>query len=188
MAKRKFYLFWFSPFERKIVRPEINVEIGAGMQRVRENMGAENSHAGRIDWELESTLPQWATSFRNRRAISLATISLLFAFWAISISDLQLGWAEYSAMSLALIGVLGLLNYSLYSLFDLPDEKLDERLLMLRNKYSFKTFQVLGLLILCLMATLDFLNIEPSRMWLPAIATYASIPYLLMAWQEKDFS
>lgn len=184
MAKRKFYFFWFSPVTRKFVRrPEIHLEIGGGMQKVAEHM-----HGQKTDWALASTLPQWASSLRNRRAFSLLTGFLLIAYWAIGISDLPLGWVAYSAMLFALIGILGLLNYSLYSLFDLPEEKLDERLLMLRNKYSFKTFQVLGLIIVCLMATLDFLNIDPSRMWLPAIATYASIPYLLMAWQEKNFS
>ena len=177
MPKRKFYFIWFSPSKRKFVRPEVNVEIGSA-----------HHHSERIHWESASTLPQWATNYRNRRALSLVTGLLLIAFWALGISDLSLGWAEYSAMLFAHLGILGVLNYSLRSLFDVSVEQLDERLVSLRNKYSFQSFQVLGLLILCLIATLDFLNIDASRMWFPAIATYASTPYLLMAWQEKDFS
>ena len=177
MPKRKFYFIWFSPSKRKIVRPEVNVEIGSA-----------HHHSERIHWESASTLPQWATNYRNRRALSLITGSLLIALWAISVSDMRIGWAGNLAMMLAIIGVLSLLNFSLRSLFDVSVEQLDERLVSLRNKYSFQSFQVFGLLILCLIATLDFLNIDASRMWFPAIATYASTPYLLMAWQEKDFS
>ena len=31
---KKFVFFWFSPAKRKIVRPEVHVEIGGGMTRV----------------------------------------------------------------------------------------------------------------------------------------------------------
>lgn len=175
---KKFVFFWFSPAKRKIVRPEVHVEIGGGMTRVLEDAG----------WEVDSELPSWSTEFRNRRAIAGLTGAYLLAIWALSISPIQLGWAHYLAMTIVLIGVLGVLNFSLRSIFDIPTEKLDERLFALRNKYSHGAFQIFGLLLVLVIGSLEIFNLDPARMWLPALATYASIPYLLMAWQEKHFS
>jgi hypothetical protein len=44
------------------------------------------------------------------------------------------------------------------------------------------------LLILFVLATVNFVEFDTSRLWLPAIATYASIPYLFLGWQEKNFA
>jgi hypothetical protein len=82
----------------------------------------------------------------------------------------------------------GALNFSFRSLFDSPDEVLDERLYALRNRYSFPSYQALGLLVLSILAVVNFINLDPSRLWLPALATYASIPYLILGLQEKNFA
>jgi hypothetical protein len=91
-------------------------------------------------------------------------------------------------MSLVMVAALGLLNFTFRSLFDVSEEFLDERLFSLRNRYSFRSYQAIGLMILLMIAALNFSNLDPSRLWLPAISTYASLPYLFLGWQEKNFA
>jgi hypothetical protein len=108
--------------------------------------------------------------------------------WAVSLSSIQLGTLHFIAMGVFFGIAFGALNFSFRSIFDVPDHALDERLYSLRNRYSFSSYQAIGLLILFVLATVNFVELDPSRLWLPAIATYASIPYLFLGWQEKNFA
>lgn len=176
MSKKKFFFLWFSPSDRKFLRPQLHVELGI---KSRGNAMTTLSN------DMNSTLPSWTSDFRLRRAVALATSATLILIWAICVSSIKLGWIQYLVLSLLMIAALGLLNFSFRSIFDLPDEILDERLYSLRNKYAFRSYQAMGVLLLLMMALVHFSILDPSRLWLPVIATYASIPYLFLGWQEK---
>ena len=90
-------------------------------------------------------------------------------------------------MGTAVIINLAFLNFTFRSIFDSPDEDLDERLISLRNRYSFPAYQIVGLLLIVVVGALDFASLDASRLWLPAFASYASIPYLLLGLKEKNF-
>ncbi|NCU92441.1 MAG: hypothetical protein EBV44_10950 [Synechococcaceae bacterium WB7_1B_046] len=113
---------------------------------------------------------------------------MLIAIWTLSLSSIQLGWPEYLAMSLITFITLALLNFTFRSIFDSSDDHLDERLISLRNRYTFRSFQLVGLFVILMLSALNFADLDPSRLWLPALATYASIPYLLLGLQEKNFN
>ena len=178
MSKRKFIFFWFSPKTRRFVRPEVHIEVGGGMRLIEDNFAKS----------MNSTLPGWATRFSTRRALATTLGFMLIAIWTLSLSSIQLGWPEYLAMSLITFITLTLLNFTFRSVFDSSDEVLDERLISLRNRYAFRSFQLVGLLVIWMLSALNFADLDPSRLWLPALATYASIPYLLLGLQEKNFN
>ena len=178
MSKRKFNFFWFSPKTGRFVRPEVHVEIGEGMHLREENFAKS----------MNSTLPGWATRFSARRALATTLGFMLIAIWTLSLSSIQLGWPEYLAMSLITFIILALLNFTFRSIFDSSDDHLDERLISLRNRYAFRSFQLVGLFVILMLSALNFADLDPSRLWLPALATYASIPYLLLGLQEKNFN
>ena len=134
---------------------------------------------------MNSILPNWTSEIRLRRVVALITSITLISIWIISVSNIELGWFHYVVLSLLMVVTLGLLNFSFRSLFDLPDELLDERLFSLRNKYAFRSYQAIGVTLLLTIILVHFSILDPSRLWLPVIATYASIPYLLLGWQEK---
>ena len=177
MSTRKFVFFWFSPKTRKFVRPKVHVEVDGGMHLIEENLAKS----------MNSTLPGWATRSSTRRALATTLGLILMATWTLSLSSLQLDWPVYLGVSLIIVATLSLLNLSFRSIFDLSDDLLDERLISLRNRYAFRSYQVVGLLVVVMVAALNFAELDPSRLWLPALATYASIPYLLLGWQEKNF-
>ena len=137
---------------------------------------------------MNSDLPNWSSNFRSRSARAVVTGLTLILMWTASFSSFQLGALHYIVMGLVFGIAFGALNFSLRSLFDVQEEELDERLYFLRNRYSFPSYQVVGLLILLLLATINFMDFDPSRLWLPAIATYASVPYLFLGWQEENFA
>lgn len=178
MSKRNLYILWFSPSKRRAIKPQIEVDFG---QQTKARIGVNLLG-------MDATLPQWASEFRFRRRITAITVLALISLWAISISNIQLGWIHYIALSCLMIVSLGLLNFSLRSIFDVSEEILDERLILLRNRYSFRSYQAIGLIILLMMTVLNFIDLDPSRLWLPAITTYASLPYLFLGWQEKNFA
>jgi hypothetical protein len=179
MSNKKFYFLWFSPRESKFIRPQVEVEFGTG---IRENLKDD------IIVSMNSALPKWSSEFRARRALTVVTGLSLILMWAISLRSIQLGAFHYIAMGIFFGVALGALNFSFRSIFDVPDDALDERLYSLRNRYSFRSYQAIGLLILFILATVNFFELDPSRLWLPAIATYASVPYLFLGWQEKNFA
>ena len=178
MSKKNFYLLWYSPSKRRAIPPQIEVDFG---QQPRLRIGQN------IDSSMDSTMPKWATESRFRRRITAVTILTLISIWAVSLSSIQLGWVHYVGMSLVIVAALGLLNFTFRSLFDVSEEFLDERLFSLRNRYSFRSYQAIGLMILLMIAALNVSYLDPSRLWLPAISTYASLPYLFLGWQEKNF-
>ena len=112
---------------------------------------------------------------------------MLVAIWTFTLSSIQLSWVAYLAMSLTIVITLALLNFTFRSIFDSSDDLLDERLISLRNRYAFRSYQVVGFLVVVIVAALNFADLDPSRLWLPALATYASIPYLLLGLKEKNF-
>ena len=179
MSNKKFYFLWFSPRERKFIRPQVHVEIGMGN---RENLKDD------IIVSMNSALPKWSSDFRSRRALTVVTCLTLILMWTVSLSSIQLGVFHYIAMGIFFGVAFGALNFSFRSIFDVPNDVLDERLYSLRNRYSFRSYQAIGLLILFVLATVNFVELDPSRLWLPAIATYASVPYLFLGWQEKNFA
>jgi hypothetical protein len=179
MSGKKYYLFWFSPKERKFIRPKVQVELAEGICEEVKNDSLVS---------MNSALPKWSTEFQVRRAITLVTALTLVLMWTATFSSIDLGAFYYLAMGSFFGIALGALNLSFRSLFDVPDQSLDERLYSLRNRYSFRSLQVIGLLILFLLSIINFMDLDPSRLWLPAIATYASVPYLLLGWQEKSFA
>lgn len=177
MSSRKFVFFWFSPKTRKFVRPEVHVEVGGGKRLIEDNLAKS----------MNSTLPEWATRSSARRTIATTLSFMLIGIWTLSLSSIQLDWYEYLAVSLIIVATLSLLNFTFKSIFDSSDDLLDERLISLRNRYAFRSYQVVGFLVVVMVAALNFADLDPSRLWLPALATYASIPYLLLGWQEKNF-
>jgi hypothetical protein len=179
MSQKKFYFLWFSPRERKFIRPQVHVEIGMGN---RENLKDD------IVVSMNSDLPKWSSDFRSRRALTAVTGLTLILMWAVSLSSIQLGTFHFIAMGVFFGIAFGALNFSFRSIFDVPNDVLDERLYSLRNRYSFRSYQAIGLLILFVLATVNFFELDPSRLWLPAFATYASVPYLFLGWQEKNFA
>lgn len=172
---RKYVFLWFSFGDRKFIRPQVQVEIDKNQMR-------GTTHT------MNETRPSWTGKFHVRRGLAVALSLVLIAIWAVCISNLQLGWVHYTAMGSLAILFLGVLNFSFRSIFDLPDETLDERLYSLRNTYSFRSYQAIGVIALFTFIVLSFSNLDPSRLWLPFLATYASIPYLFMGWSEKKFS
>ena len=179
MSNKKFYFLWFSPKESKFIRPQVKVEFPPG---VRENLKDD------IIVSMNSALPKWSSEFRARRALTVVTGLSLILMWAVSLSSIQLGAFHYIAMGIFFGVAFGALNFSFRSIFDVPNDVLDERLYSLRNRYSFRSYQAIGLLILFVLATVNFFELDPSRLWLPAFATYASVPYLFLGWQEKNFA
>ena len=177
MTNKKFIFFWFSPKTRKFVRPEVHVEVGGGRRLIEESLAKS----------MNSTLPGWATRSSTRRALATTLGLILIATWTLSLSSLQLDWPKYLAITLVIIVTLSLLNFTFRSIFDSSDDLLDERLISLRNRYAFLSYQVVGLLVVVMVAALNFADLDPSRLWLPALATYASIPYLLLGSKEKNF-
>ena len=177
MSKRIFTLFWFSPKSRKFIRPHVYVEVGAGRRLSRAN----------FEKDRNSTLPEWATKFASRRALAASLGLILIAIWTLAFTSINLSWLEYSLMGTAVIINLAFLNFTFRSIFDSPDEDLDERLISLRNRYSFPAYQIVGLLLIVVVGALDFASLDASRLWLPAFASYASIPYLLLGLKEKNF-
>ena len=177
MSKKIFTIFWFSPKNRKFIRPHVYFEVGAGRRLSRANF-----EKGR-----NSTLPDWATKFASRRALAASLGLILIAIWTLAFTSINLSWLEYSLMGTAVIINLAFLNFTFRSIFDSLDEDLDERLISLRNRYSFPAYQIIGLLLIVVVGALDFASLDASRLWLPAFASYASIPYLLLGWQEKNF-
>ncbi len=177
MSKGKFIFFWFSPKSHKFIRPEVHFEVGSEMR-----LSQEESKKG-----TNSTLPEWATRFASRRALAASLGFILIAIWTLALTSIHLGWLEYLVLSTTVIVNLAILNFTFRSIFDSPDQFLDERLISLRNRYSFHSYQIVGLLIIVMIAVIDYGNLDASRLWLPALATYASIPYLLLGWQEKNF-
>ena len=176
MSNKKYYFLWFSPSNRKFIRPKIEIDLD---QRFRGQVTANFSN------DMNSILPNWTSEIRLRRVVALITSITLISIWIISVSNIELGWFHYVVLSLLMVVTLGLLNFSFRSLFDLPDELLDERLFSLRNKYAFRSYQAIGVTLLLTIILVHFSILDPSRLWLPVIATYASIPYLLLGWQEK---
>ena len=176
MPKKKFYFLWFSPRDRRFTVPQISVNVGSEIVR---NIGVSG---------MNSNLPKWTSDFRLRRALATVTGLILLFIWAVSLSSFELGGFQYFAMFTLFGAAFGALNFSFRSLFDSPDQVLDERLYALRNRYSFPSYQALGLLILLILVAVNFLNLDPSRLWMPALATYASIPYLILGLQERTFA
>ncbi len=176
MPKKKFYFLWFSPRDRRFTVPQISVNVGSEIVR---NIGVSG---------MNSNLPKWTSDLRLRRALATVTGLILLFIWAVSLSSFELGGIQYFAMFTLFGAAFGALNFSFRSLFDSPDEVLDERLYALRNRYSFPSYQALGLLILLILVAVNFLNLDPSRLWMPALATYASIPYLILGLQERTFA
>jgi hypothetical protein len=82
MSQKKFYFLWFSPRERKFIRPQVHVEIGMGN---RENLKDD------IVVSMNSNLPKWSSDFRSRRALTAVTGLTLILMWAVSLSSIQLG-------------------------------------------------------------------------------------------------
>ncbi len=177
MSKRKFVFFWFSPKTGRFTRPEVHVEVG-GEMRSREDNFLKS---------MNSTLPGWATRSSSRTALVTSLGFMLVAIWTFTLSSIQLSWVAYLAMSLTIVITLALLNFTFRSIFDSSDDLLDERLISLRNRYAFRSYQVVGFLVVVIVAALNFADLDPSRLWLPALATYASIPYLLLGLKEKNF-
>jgi len=176
MAKKKFYFLWFSPRDRRFTMPQISVNVGSEIVRNIEVSG------------MNSNLPKWTSDFRLRRALATVTGLILLFIWAICLSSFELGGIQYFAMFTLFGAAFGTLNFSFRSLFDSPDEVLDERLYALRNRYSFPSYQALGLLVLSILAVVNFINLDPSRLCLPALATYTAIPYLILGLQERNFA
>ena len=177
MSKKKYYFLWFSPSDRKFIRPRINMEFG---QQIRSQITDNSTN------DMNSALPNWTSEIRTRRVVALITTITLISIWLISVTSIKLGWIQYLVLSLMMVITLGLLNFSFRSIFDVPDQSLDERLYSLRNKYAFRSYQIMGALLPIMVALVHFAILDPSRLWLPALATYASIPYLLLGWQEES--
>ena len=177
MERRSFVFFWFSPKTRKFIRPHVHFEIGDGMRLSK----------AKFEKGKNSTLPEWATSFASRRTLATTLGLILIAIWTVAFTSIDLGWIEYSLMSATVIVNLASLNFTFRSIFDSPDDLLDERLIELRNRYAFYSYQIVGLLVVVVVAALNFADFDPSRLWLPTFATYASIPYLLLGLKEKNF-
>ena len=137
------------------------------------------------DGFLSQDLPDWASGHRSRRRMVAATAIILLLIWATTISSVDLGVFHYLGMAIAILFPLSALNFSLRSVFDVPDSVHDERTLALRDSYSFLSYKVVGLLVLALLAAVMF-GVDASRLWLPAIASYAAIPYILLGWASTD--
>ena len=149
----------------------------------------------------ENSKYRWLRSQKNRRilVVLMALGTALVAagsYWPTLKTNLNLSDGTevviYSVTAIfaifaVLLGYL-FLRISVRGIADAPDELLDERLYSLRNRYSFRSYQAIVLLILFVLATVNFFELDPSRLWLPAFATYASVPYLFLGWQEKNFA
>lgn len=181
MRAKKFTVLWFplrvKPIWVKIGWWEPHVDVRTSRQFGRT-----------LDQTIDEPLPAWARDTKTRRLLVGLNGAALAAIWAVCMSAIHLGWLHYSVMVLASLITLGVLNFSLRSLFDQPDEVLDERLHALRNSYAYRSYQAAGLLVIALLTAITLIDVNPARMWLPAIMTYASIPYLLAGWREKHFS
>ena len=180
MRAKKFTVLWF-PLR---VKP-IWVKVGWWKPHVDVRNARQLSGT---DQAIDEPLPAWASDTKTRRLLVILNSAVLAGIWALCMSAIHLGWLHYSVMAIASLAILGVLNYSLRSLFDQPDEVLDERLHALRDSYAYRSYQAAGLLVLALLAAMSLLDANPARMWLPAIMTYASIPYLLAGWKERHFA
>ncbi len=178
MAKKNFTIFWFSPSKRRFVRPQVNVEVGGGFEIPRQTMVAE----------MNSNLPHWTSKHETRRGLALVVGLILLSIWSVSLSVESISWIQNLVMALFLLVFLGLLNFSFRSLFDVSTDVLDERLYQVRNHYAYLSYQAAGGYLILSLVAVNFLGIDSSNLWLPVITSYASIPYVLLGWKERNFS
>jgi hypothetical protein len=178
MARKNFTIFWFSPRMRRLVRPQVHVEVGGGFKIPGQTMVAE----------MDSNLPHWFSKYETRRGLAFVVFLALLSIWSVSLSVESLSLIQNLVMALFLLVFLGLLNFSFRSLFDVSSDVLDERLYQLRNHYAYLSYQVAGGYLILSLIAVSFLGIDASNLWLPFIASYAAIPYVLLGWKERNFS
>ncbi|NBO54113.1 MAG: hypothetical protein EBU84_05875 [Actinobacteria bacterium] len=134
---------------------------------------------------MNHELARWTADTRSRRRLAVATATVIAIVWAMCVSTINLGWHYLLGMALVCLAAHGTLNYSLRSIFDVSDAAHDERTIALRDSVSFDSYKIAGILIIATLAAAEW-GADVTRLWIPAVATYATIPYLLLAWNKVD--